>query len=107
MDSIGSQTTRPLTLQRSIAQNTAVEEALSELVKQLAGTEIGSLTRLNETESNDKYDNQFQVAQYAKVKGRILDYRIKHIDQQVSGNNVLFHIGLHGRVCANLCPRSF
>jgi hypothetical protein len=99
--SITWNTSRNSSITPANAQQSAIDETLIELIKQLAGVEVNSLTRTNLYLENDNLDDQLQVASFAKAKGRILDYEILDIRKTTEGQLSLFTINLDGRVCAD------
>ena len=94
-------TSRDRSMAQSSAQQDAIAETLTELVKQLTGIEVKSLTRTNVHLENEHLDDQMQVASFAKVRGRVLDYEVLNIRKTFEGQLALFEIELEGRVCAD------
>lgn len=99
--SITWNTSRDALMAQAVAKQSAIDETLMELVRHLAGTDIRSLTRTDLHIENDALTDQLQVANFAKIKGRILDYNIISIQQGSEKKLNLFKIELSGRVCAD------
>lgn len=99
--SVVSEVFRPGTETTADATQRAVQDSLVQLVKQSTGSEIAHLARSVGTVSDTRYEHEFQVANYEKIKGRVLDYRIVDIRRQVAGDSQKFWVEIQGRVCAD------
>ena len=84
-----------------LAKQAAIEGTLVEMVKQLAGTNIKSLSQNTISLSNDVLNEKYKLEHYVKIKGRVIDYNVIDIKHTKIDDSVLFHIELRGNVCAD------
>lgn len=95
------QVVRPLAVDRSESQKQAINEALLELVKQLAGIEVRSLTRSADYLSGENFKAEFQTSDYAKARGRIVDYQVIRLEHRTLADMRQIEVEIHGRVCTD------
>jgi len=94
-------TSRDALMTEVVAKQSAIDETLLELVKQMAGIDIRNLTRSDLHMENDTLSDRLQIASFAKIKGRILDYKIANIKRSSEAKLNRYQIELSGRVCAD------
>jgi hypothetical protein len=92
---------RPLSLDASESRRQAINEALSEFVKEFSGTEVRSLARTADSLTKESYTSEFQAAEYAKAMGRVIDDRILDISSHQVAGSWQIHVEIDGRVCVD------